>query len=65
MDYIQFSAIIKKKISGKVPGCLAVRSLGFHCYGLGLITGQGTEIPQAAWHSLKKKFLWIFLHMSF
>ena len=64
MDYFQFLAIIKKKISGEFPGYLAVRILGFHCYGLGLISGQETEIPQAAWHSLKEKFLCTFLHMS-
>ena len=26
-----------------------------HCRGLGSIPGQGTKIPQAAWHSQKTK----------
>ena len=31
------------------------RILGFHCRGPGSIPGQGTEIPQAARHSQKRK----------
>ena len=37
------------------PGCLVVRILGFHCYGPVSVTGQGTELLQAAWCSQKKK----------
>ena len=42
-------------ISWEFPGGLVVRILGFHCYGLGSVTGQGTEIPQAAQRGKKKK----------
>ena len=37
------------------PGGLVVRILGFHCHGSGSVPGQGTEIPQAAWHDQKKR----------
>ena len=37
------------------PGCLMVRIPGFHCHGSSSVSGQGTEIPQAAWHDQKKK----------
>ena len=37
------------------PGGLMVRVPGFHCQGPGSDPGQGTEIPQARWHSRKKK----------
>ena len=45
---------------GELPGGLGVRILGFHCRGLGLVPGQGTEILQATrrsmvWHGQKKK----------
>ena len=32
---------------GEFSGDLVVRIPGFHCYGLGSISGQGTETPQA------------------
>ena len=32
-----------------------VKSLCFHCRGHRLVSGWGTEIPYAAWHSGKKK----------
>ena len=32
-----------------------IRIPGFHCHGLGSVLGPGTEIPQAMWHSQKKK----------
>ena len=32
-----------------------VRTQHVHCRGLGLISGQGTKIPQAPWHGKKKK----------
>ena len=31
-----------------------VKIPGFHCYGLGSIHGQGTEMPQTAGHGQKK-----------
>ena len=34
-------------IAKRVPGCLVVRMLDFHCHGPGSIPGQGTEILQA------------------
>jgi len=34
-----------------------VKIPGFHCYGLGSIHGQGTEIPQTAGHGQKKNFI--------
>ena len=37
------------------PGGLMVRIPGFHCHGSSSVSGQGTEIPQAAWHDQKKK----------
>lgn len=36
-------------------GGLVVRILGSHCYGLGSVPGQGTEIPQAAQPTPTKK----------
>ena len=41
--------------SGEIPGGLVVRILGFHCHGPGSISGRGTEIPQAVWHSQHKQ----------
>jgi len=37
-----------------IPWWSVVRT-HFHCWGLGSIPGQGTKIPQAAQHGLKKK----------
>ena len=37
------------------PGSLVVRILCFHCRGLGLIPGWGTEIPQAVQCGQRKK----------
>ena len=37
------------------PGGLVVRVPGFHCRGLGSISGQGTEIPQAMQHGKKER----------
>ena len=34
-----------------------VKIPGFHCYGLGSIHGQGTEMPQTAGHGQKKNFI--------
>ena len=31
-----------------------VRSSGFHCHGLGSVTGRGTEILQAVWCDQKQ-----------
>ena len=31
-----------------------VRILGFQCLGLGLMSGRGTEVPQAVWCGEKK-----------
>ena len=42
------------------PGGIVVRITGFHCHGPGSISGWGTEILQAAWHSPKKKKGWDF-----
>ena len=44
-----------QKESGEFPDRLMVRILGFHCCGLGLILGGGTENPQASWCDQKKK----------
>ena len=37
-----------------IPWWSVVRT-HFHCWGLGSIPGQGTKIPQAAQHGLRKK----------
>ena len=37
----------KRGVSRKFPGGSAVRAQLFHSWGLGLITGRGTKIPQA------------------
>ena len=47
-----------------------VRIPSFHCRGLGSIPGQGTEIPQAAQRSQKKKKIlmykeWLFMEFSY
>ena len=46
------------KKSWEFIGGPVVRTWCFHCYGPGLIPGQETKIPQAAWHGqtlIKKK----------
>ena len=40
---------------GEFPGSPVVRTQRVHCWGPGSIPGQGTKIPQAAWHGQKKK----------
>ena len=45
----------KKILSWEFPGGPVVRTRRFHCCGLSSIPGQGTKIPQAAWHGQKKK----------
>ena len=35
------------------PGRPVVRTLCFHCRGVGLIPGQGIRILHASWHGLK------------
>ena len=47
----------KKDSQREFPGGLVVRILGFHRRGQGAIPGWGIEIPQAMWHSQKKKRL--------
>ena len=57
--------LFKKWWSTEFPGDLEVRTLSFHCCGLGSIPGWGTEIPQAMQCGQKKSnlvnkmFLWI------
>lgn len=43
-------------VEGEWPSSLVVQGLGlcFHCWGLGLIDGWGTKVPQAAWCSQKR-----------
>ena len=47
---------LKKISSWEFPGGPVVRTWCFHCWGLGLISGQGNKIPQTAWCSQKKFF---------
>lgn len=47
-----------------------VRSSGFHCHGLGSVTGMGTEILQAVWWTKKRVFqtgllIKILVHKTF
>ena len=50
--------MIKKKVhSGEFPGGLVARIQCFHCRGPCSIPSQGTEIPQAAPHGQKKKYV--------
>ena len=51
MPQIFFFFFLKKTPSWKIPGGTVVRTQSFYCHGLGSIPGQGTKIPQAAWHS--------------
>ena len=46
-----------KQVNWEFPGGPVVRTLMSHCQSLGLISGQGTMIPQAKWYSqnLKKR----------
>ena len=37
---------MKKETWWKLPGSPMVRTLHFHCKGVGSIPGQGTKIPQ-------------------
>lgn len=43
----------KITMKSKFPGSQVVRIWRFHCPGPGSISGQGTEIPQAAQHCQK------------
>ena len=43
-----------KSCAWELPG-LVVRNRHFHSHGLGSIPSEGTEVPQAPWHSKKKK----------
>ena len=45
---------LKEKKVREFPGSPVVRTLRFHCCGLGSIPGQGTKIPQAVQCSQKK-----------
>ena len=49
------SAGESEKMVREFPDGIVVRIPGFHCRGLGSISGWGTEILQAAWHSQKKE----------
>ena len=53
---IKETKIIILKFSEEFHGDLVIRSPGFHRHGLGSVPGWGTDIPQATWHSQKKKF---------
>lgn len=44
-----------EKDSQGIPGGPVVRALHAHCQGPGSVPGQGTKIPQAAWHDQKEK----------
>ena len=44
-----------KILSREFPGVLVVRTLGFHCHGLGSIPSWGTEILPAVGCGWKKK----------
>ena len=46
---------IKNTVTGNFPGSPLVRTCAFTVKGAGSIPGQGTKIPQAAWHSHKTK----------
>ena len=38
-------AALEILVYGEFPGGLVVRIRRFHCHGLGLVPGRGTEIP--------------------
>ena len=44
-----------RKVFREFPGGPVMRIWCFHCWGLGSIPGQGTEIPQEARYSQKQK----------
>ena len=44
-----------KKLETEFPGGPVVRTLHFHCQGLGSIPGWGTKILQALKHNQKQK----------
>ena len=49
---------IKQNYEAKMldfSGHPVVKTLCFHCRGLGLIPGQGTKIPHATWHNPKEE----------
>ena len=43
-----------KMYIGELPGGPVVRTLQFHCHGLGSIPGQETKIPQDSQYRQKK-----------
>ena len=48
----EFTVYFFKKVSFReFSGGSVVRTWCFHCRGPGSIPGQGTKIPQAAWHA--------------
>ena len=58
---MNFSTVNINNISVRdFPGGLTVKILDFYCCGLGSTPGQGTEIPQAAWHK-KKNYVSIYI----
>ena len=46
---------VGKKLETEFPGGPVVRTLHFHCQGLGSIPGWGTKILQALKHNQKQK----------
>ena len=42
---------------GEFPGGPVVRTLHFHCRGLGFDPWLGTKIPKAMWRGLKKRLI--------
>ena len=46
-------SVFKMHHSRDSPGGPVVRTLRFHCQGLGSIPGWGTKIPKATWHGQK------------
>ena len=50
-----FKRNIEMQAEGLPTGCPVVKTLPFHCRGLGLIPGGGKKFPQAVWPKKKKK----------
>ena len=50
-----FKRNIEMQAEGLPTGCPVVKTLPFHCRGLGLIPGRGKKFPQAVWTKKKKK----------
>ena len=52
-------------MGSNLPGSPMIKTLHFHCRGMGSIPGKGTKIPWAKRHGQKKFFLMAHWHKGY